>query len=316
MSFAVRKDGRVYSAVADVQQSVPLIRLPQAQLDNIQPIGSVGYDINSNSLWVSDGFRWIQAVGPQGQTGAQGPEGPQGVGAQGPQGVQGPQGIGAQGPQGVGIQGIQGAQGPQGIAGPQGAQGVGVQGPQGDVGPQGPQGISIQGPQGPQGVGIQGAQGPQGIIGPQGPQGSAPESILQYAVVLGTFALTTTYQTCGFGSVGFASDVPLSGGIFYPMPRNGTLKSMYASVRCAFTPSTSGTVEFQLWNIPQGFGPAVLAGPPVSILVTTSAIVFEGNIALNVPILAGSYLALGIRSLTNISFGGGLTTLSAGVSYA
>ena len=186
MSFAVQKDTRNYSSVTAHYHGIPLIRLPG---EPVQPEGAIGYDVNSSSIWVSDGFQWLQstgAQGAQGDHGAQGPSGAQGIGAQGDRGAQGPQGIGTQGAQGPqGVAGV-GAQGPQGATGtgaqgPQGAQGPpggtqGAQGPQGPLGGQGPDGN--QGPAGVQGApgGAQGAQGPQGSqgdIGPQGPAGGS-----------------------------------------------------------------------------------------------------------------------------------------------
>jgi len=122
-------------------------------------------------FWYFNGSTWVQAIGPQGPTGATGPQGP--AGPQGLTGPTGPQGLtGATGPQGP-----TGATGPQGPQGNQGA--TGPQGPQGDPGPQGLQGdpgtTGAIGPQGPQGdPGPAGATGPQGDPGPvgaTGPQG-------------------------------------------------------------------------------------------------------------------------------------------------
>jgi len=129
--------------------------------------GLLVYQIDAPiGFWYYNGTSWVQAIGPQGPTGATGATGPQGpTGATGATGAQGPQGdpgatgaTGAQGPQGdPGATGATGAQGDPGATGATGAQG-----PQGDPGATG-----AQGPQGDPGA--TGAQGPQGDPGATGP---------------------------------------------------------------------------------------------------------------------------------------------------
>lgn len=155
----------------------------------------LSYDLETNTLILSNNDGVITSVeipviqgpqGPKGDKGDTGDRGPQGI--QGIQGERGPQGVqGQTGPQG--IQGIRGEKGDKGDTGEKGETGErgpqGIQGVQGEVGPQGPQGIQGEkgdkgdtGNTGPQGAtGEQGPQGVQGEVGPQGPKGDDGTSI-------------------------------------------------------------------------------------------------------------------------------------------
>ena len=127
--------------------------IPKGFITVNTPTASKGkflYNLLDNSLYYSDGLRWILCCSPSGATGA---------GSQGAQGSPGP--TGAQGPPGGG----QGPTGATGIAGPQGPAG----GPQGQQGAQGNDGSQ----------GAQGQIGPQGLVGPQG--ASEPLTTLQIA---------------------------------------------------------------------------------------------------------------------------------------
>jgi len=141
---------------------VPRMTAAQRGLISAPANGLLVYQTDAPiGFWYYNGSAWVQAIGPQGPTGATGPQGPTGpAGAAGATGPQGPAGAtGAIGPQGVqGDPGIAGATGPQGIQGDPGPQGI-----QGDPGPQGPQGI-------------QGDPGVTGATGPQGPAGTTGQN--------------------------------------------------------------------------------------------------------------------------------------------
>ena len=112
MSFSVRNDQRLFSVNATHYHGIPLIDLPADQITNIQPVGALGFDRNTNTTWISNGLRWLPVNGPQGSQGVQGAaglQGPQGSTVVGPQGPQGIQGVSVTGPQGpVGAQGSNG----------------------------------------------------------------------------------------------------------------------------------------------------------------------------------------------------------------
>jgi len=141
------------SAILDVSSSNTGILIPRMteanKLQILSPAtGLMIYQIDGTSgFWYYNGSIWVQAIGPQGQAGADGATGPQGqAGADG-----------ATGPQGQA--GADGATGPQGQAGADGATG-----PQGQAGADG-----ATGPQGQ--AGADGATGPQGQAGATGPTG-------------------------------------------------------------------------------------------------------------------------------------------------
>jgi hypothetical protein len=194
-------------------------------------------------FWYYNGTAWVQAIGPQGLTGATGASGPQGpVGATGAQGPVGA--TGAAGPQGpIGLTGATGPQGPAGAAGAQGPQGN--PGPTGSTGPQGPQGdpgaAGTTGPQGPQGdpgpAGATGAQGPQGDPGPagangaQGPSGTTGQFS---SLTLQTAALSLTTANTAFQVIPGLSQtvtVPVSSNVL--IDYNVYLQNTSTSVNCA-----------------------------------------------------------------------------------
>jgi hypothetical protein len=158
-------------------------------------------------FWYYNGTSWVQAIGPQGSTGATGATGPQGpiglTGATGPQGAIGS--TGAQGPQGdPGPAGAAGPQGPQGLTGPQGP--AGPQGIQGDPGTTGQFGGTVGSTASlvnPAGFTII----PGMIQGIQVPAGAAVVATAQVAVINNTGLINTTCS----GDVAFTVDGIIQG---------------------------------------------------------------------------------------------------------
>ncbi len=64
--FAIRKAERFDSISTIRNDNLPFINLPADQITNIQPVGAIGFDKPTNSLWISTGLKWIPVGSPPG----------------------------------------------------------------------------------------------------------------------------------------------------------------------------------------------------------------------------------------------------------